>query len=286
MLRESETVIVGRSERLGISNAKIGAKHLECRLTLSPVVAVELRASEVVYVKDRFGVLKKAKANFIGYLKMGEVLYLCALTNKLPQYGYISSLKACLRRERLQTHVEMRSQPPLMLPTGEGKDCILISSMITVTAKVGRLIQQHASNQQSAIPARKERRNANRLSPKQKMRERGPQKIHVSCCPPMMRLSSRNQIRKARRETTAQQPKRVAEALIKRQQGEVRADVEKRRQRANRRHLSVTLPNLSVRNLGNGVAFKITQAKLQGLVRQALDSQTIHTHVWCSTRAP
>mmetsp|Transcript_603 Transcript_603/g.2391 ORF Transcript_603/g.2391 Transcript_603/m.2391 type:complete len:221 (-) Transcript_603:1630-2292(-) len=188
----------------------------------------------------------------------------------------ISSLKACLRRERLQTHVEMRSQPPLMLPRGRVKTA-LISSMITVTAKGGRLIQQHASNQQSAIPARKERRNANRLSPKQKMRERGPQMIHVSCCPPMMRSSFRNQIRKARRETTAQQPKRVAEALIKRQQGEVRADVVKRRQRANRRNLSVTLPNLSVRNLGNGVAFKITQPKLQGLVRQALDSQTIHT---------
>jgi hypothetical protein len=87
VLREAETVVVGRGERLGISSAKIGAKHLECRLTLSPVVAVELRASEVVYVKDRFGVLKMLKANFIGYLKMGEVLYLCA--NKQPQFGYI-----------------------------------------------------------------------------------------------------------------------------------------------------------------------------------------------------
>ena len=124
VLRESETVVVGRSERLGISNAKIGAKHLECRLTLSPVVAVELRASEVVYVKDRFGVLKMLKANFIGYLKMGEVLYLCATKgNKLPQYGYI--LTEGMPKTRKASDARGNEEPASAdAPTGEGKDCI------------------------------------------------------------------------------------------------------------------------------------------------------------------
>jgi hypothetical protein len=213
VLREAETVVVGRGERLGISSAKIGAKHLECRLTLSPVVAVELRASEVVYVKDRFGVLKMLKANFIGYLKMGEVLYLCA--NKQPQFGYI--LTEGMPKTRKGSAGRGDEEPaPADAPRAEakGEECIDL------------LNDPRESSQQNAKPTEKHRLNGDRSSRTRKLtRERALRRIHVSCCPPMTRSSSRSQNRKARPELR----KRVAEGQVKRQQGEVRADVAKKR---------------------------------------------------------
>eukprot|EP00227_Mantoniella_beaufortii_P022011 CAMPEP_0197575642 /NCGR_PEP_ID=MMETSP1326-20131121/977_1 /TAXON_ID=1155430 /ORGANISM="Genus nov. species nov., Strain RCC2288" /LENGTH=192 /DNA_ID=CAMNT_0043138451 /DNA_START=124 /DNA_END=698 /DNA_ORIENTATION=- len=90
-LHESEPRVVGRSAHFGILDEKnVDEKQLECKLTYSPVTAVELRAINAVYVKDRFGVLKMLKPGYIGYLKMGEVLYLCFLPSEGgPKYGYV-----------------------------------------------------------------------------------------------------------------------------------------------------------------------------------------------------
>ena len=87
-LSESEGTVVGRSKDLGILDNKVSANLLECKLTYSPMLAVELKAKNEVFVKDRFGVLKMLKANYVGYLKPGEVLYLYS-SQSVPKYGYI-----------------------------------------------------------------------------------------------------------------------------------------------------------------------------------------------------
>ena len=138
-----------------------------------------------------------------------------------------SSLKVCLRRERDRPGVETRSQPLLTLPGQRRKArSASISSTIPATTNVKCLDRRRESSQQNAKPTEKDRLNGDRSSRTRKLtRERALRRIHVSCCPPMTRSSSRSQNRKARPELR----KRVAEGQVKRQQGKVRADVAKKR---------------------------------------------------------
>lgn len=87
-IRDGETKVVGRNPRFGILDERIAANQLECRLVFAPELALEVKAINEIYVKDRFGVLKMLKTGFLGYVQRGNVLYLTRAEG-VPMCGYV-----------------------------------------------------------------------------------------------------------------------------------------------------------------------------------------------------